>query len=41
MRPWEIVEAGLQERYGADDEFEVHLAFRYLKSVQTGEVSSG
>lgn len=35
-RPWRIVEAGLQDRYGdADDEFQVRVAFQYRKSVTT------
>jgi len=35
-RPWRIVEAGLQERYGdADDEFTVQVAFQYRKTVTT------
>ncbi len=35
-RPWRIVEAGLQDRYGVDDdEFSVRVAFQYEKSVET------
>ena len=40
-RPWRIVAAGLQQRYGdADDEFEVHVAFQYRKSVATTGVAT-
>jgi hypothetical protein len=36
VRPWRIVESGLQDRYTeADDEFLAHVAFQYTKSVQT------
>ncbi|MEO5920972.1 MAG: hypothetical protein ABIQ01_07500, partial [Pseudolysinimonas sp.] len=38
-RPWAIVEAGLQNRYTAeDDEFTAQVSFQYEKSVQTGGV---
>ncbi len=36
VRPWRIVESGLQNRYvDADDEFLAHVAFQYAKSVET------
>jgi Lamin Tail Domain/Calcineurin-like phosphoesterase len=39
-RPWQVVAAGLQDRYGdKDDEFEVRVAFQYLKSVATTSVT--
>ncbi len=39
-RPWRIVAAGLQDRYGAeDDEFTASVAFQYAKSVATDSVT--
>ena len=39
-RPWRIVAAGLQNRYGAeDDEFTASVAFQYAKSVTTTAVT--
>lgn len=42
MRPWRVVESGLQGRYGvADDEFTARAGFQYEKSVETlGVVAS-
>lgn len=41
MRPWNIVERGVQHRYSdADDEFLVEgIAFRYEKRLETGSVT--
>ncbi|MEO8261623.1 MAG: lamin tail domain-containing protein [Pseudolysinimonas sp.] len=40
-RPWRIVEAGLQGRYGeSDDEFAVQVAFQYRKTVITTGVAT-
>jgi hypothetical protein len=43
VRPWRIVESGLQNRYTeADDEFLAHVTFQYAKSVETlGVVARG
>ncbi|GHF16194.1 lamin tail domain-containing protein [Pseudolysinimonas yzui] len=39
VRPWRIVESGLQNRYTeADDEFLAQVAFQYEKSVETVSV---
>lgn len=42
VRPWRVVESGLQARYTAeDDEFTVRAGFQYAKSVETlGVVAS-
>lgn len=41
-RPWNILTAGLQERYtAADDEFAVPLAFQHHKAVRAAAVSAG
>jgi hypothetical protein len=41
MRPWAVVAAGLQDRYGdEDDEFQVHLTFQFRKSVATGALTT-
>jgi len=39
-RPWRIVEAGVQNRYTAeDDEFEASVGFQYDKSVDTSAIT--
>nr|WP_246376708.1 lamin tail domain-containing protein [Conyzicola lurida] len=40
VRPWNVVAAGLQDRYTVDDdEFAASASFQYAKSVETGQIT--
>lgn len=42
VRPWRIIEAGLQDRYtDEDDEFTAYLTLQHPKSVQTTALTTG